>query len=92
MVEINFFSDSNCSGLYPLNLGRCESTLHYGVRSISDQWMEGLESTENKRIRLNSRTLPTEVSINAVANLRPGDQWIYGGVLIAENVGLNEGK
>ena len=92
MVEINFFSDSNCSGLYPLNLGRCESTLHYGARSISAQWKEGLDSTENKRIILNSRVLPTEGSINAVLNLRPGDQWIYGGFLIAENVGLNEGK
>ncbi len=71
---------------------RCESTLHYGARSISVQWKEGLYSTENKIIRLNSRVLPTESSINTVSNLRPGNQWIYEGVLIAENVGLNEGK
>ena len=76
--------------MYPLNLGRCISTLHYGGRSISDQWKDAFNATINKRIRLNSRLLPVTSSIIAIEQLRPGDQWIHKGVLIAEVEGLAE--
>lgn len=92
MVEIIFFSDSKCGGMYPLNLGRCISTLQYGGRSISDQWNDAFSLSETKRIRLNSRILPNNDSIVSVKNLRPGDQWIHDGGLIAEVEGLSEGR
>ncbi|MBM72342.1 MAG: hypothetical protein CL847_06125 [Crocinitomicaceae bacterium] len=90
MVEISFFSDSKCDQLYPMNLGRCVSTLNYGARSISDQWNDAFIKTNGRRIRLNSRLLPTYTSVNIVHNLRPGDQWIHEGILIAEIEGITE--
>ena len=92
MVEIIFFSDSNCDQLYPLNFGKCESSIHFGARSISDQWKDALSNLNNTRIRLNSRLLPTSDSIDVVSTLNSGDKWIQGGVLIAENEGLTEGQ
>ena len=83
MVEINFFSDSKSDSLYPLNLGRCISTLSYGGRSISTQWKEAMDGVQHRRIRLNSRLLPSGNSIDTVLNLRSGDQWIHDGILIA---------
>ena len=91
MVEISFFSDSKCGGIYPFNLGRCVSTLHYGARSIKEQWNDAFSTSKNKRIKLNSRLLPCASTIDTVKNLRPGDQWIYEGVLIAEIEALVEG-
>ncbi len=91
MVEISFFSDSKCGGIYPSNLGRCVSTLHYGARSISAQWNDAFMNSSSKRIKLNSRLLPSMPNVDAVLKLRRGDQWIYEGVLIAEVEGVKEG-
>ena len=75
-----------------MNLGCCVSTLNYGARSISDQWNDAFIKTNGRRIRLNSRLLPTYKSINIVHNLKPGDHWIHEGILIAEIEGLTEIK
>ena len=92
MVEINFFSDSKLDALYPLNLGRCISSLNYGGRSIRTQWKEAMDGVQYKRIRLNSRLLPSSTSINAILKLRSGEQWIHEGILIAEIEGISEPK
>lgn len=92
MVKIIFFSDSNCDQLYPLNIGKCESSIHFGARSISDQWKDALSNLNNTRIRLNSRLLPTSYSIDIIGKLNSGDKWIQGGILIAENEGSTEGQ
>lgn len=77
--------------MYPLNLGRCESTLHYGGRAIQDQWKEALDSAHSKRIILNSRILPTVDAIEIITLLEPNQQWIHKGELIAECEGVSEG-
>lgn len=92
MVEINFFSDSKSDSLYPLNLGRGISTLSYGGRSISTQWKEAMGGVQHRRIRINSRLLPSVNSIDTVLKLRSGDQWIHDGILIAEVEGLSDSK
>ena len=91
MVEISFFSDSKCGGIYPSNLVRCVSTLHYGARSISAQWNDAFINSSSKHIKLNSRLLPSIPNVDAVLKLRSGDQWISEGILIAEVEGVNEG-
>ncbi len=66
MTNIIFFSDSESINLYPLNLGKCPSTLHFGVRSVSTQWTEAIAKNKNKNtsnIKLNSILMPTNATV-----------------------------
>ncbi|MBI49471.1 MAG: hypothetical protein CL850_04200 [Crocinitomicaceae bacterium] len=92
MVEIIFFSDSNCSQLYPLNFGKCESSIHFGARSIANQWKDALSIFDTIRIKLNSRLLPTSKSIDTIIKMNSGDRWIQDEILIAEIEGLDDGE
>lgn len=87
MTNIIFFSDSKCINLYPLNLGKCASTLHFGVRSVSTQWVEAIAENKIKNtssIRLNSRLMPTKASVEFVCQMISGDKWVVNGETLAE--------
>ena len=57
MTNIIFFSDSESINLYPINLGKCASTLHFGVRSVSTQWAEAIAENKIKNTALRRRTV-----------------------------------
>ena len=87
MTNILFFSDSKCINLYPINLGKCASTLHFGVRSVSTQWVEAIAENKIKNtscIRLNSRLMPTKASVEFVCQMSSGQKWVVNGETLAE--------
>jgi len=90
MIQINFFSDAESSSIYPLNTGRCISSLHFGGRAIATQWEEALSSTNFSDISLNSRLLPTLDSIETVWLLKEGQAWKKDGVILAERKSIKE--
>jgi UDP-N-acetylglucosamine diphosphorylase/glucosamine-1-phosphate N-acetyltransferase len=77
MQKIIFFSDSKCANIYPLNVGRCESTLHFGVRSVSQQWSDILAGIDSD-IEINSRLMPTSDAAKIIRGMKPGDSWGNG--------------
>jgi UDP-N-acetylglucosamine diphosphorylase/glucosamine-1-phosphate N-acetyltransferase len=87
MIKINFFSDPKSSSLYPFDLTRCVSTLHFGGRTISAQWEEVLSRSKLGEIALNSRLLPTADSVAVVKSLNTGQTWLVDGVVLAERKG-----
>jgi UDP-N-acetylglucosamine diphosphorylase/glucosamine-1-phosphate N-acetyltransferase len=87
MTQLRFFSDSNSDLIYPLNIGRSASTLHFGARSVSTQWKEALEYKVRTLISLNSRLFPTQKAIEVVTNMKAGDRWESEGILLAEAEG-----
>ena len=87
MTNIQFYSDSKSIDLYPINLGKCASTLHFGVRSVSIQWNEALSKNKYKnpsQILLNSRLMPTKASVEFVCKMNPGEKWVFDGETLAE--------
>lgn len=77
MQKIIFFSDSKCANIYPLNIGRCESSLHFGVRSVAQQWSDILAGIDSD-IEINSRLMPTSEAANIIRGMKPGDSWGNG--------------
>jgi len=90
MTQVRFFSDSKSDLIYPLNLGRSASTLHFGARSISTQWKEALDHKVKTLISLNSRLFPTTQAIEVVLKMKAGDRWEEDGILLAEAEGAGE--
>jgi len=90
MTQLRFFSDSKSDLIYPLNIGRSASTLHFGARSSSAQWKEALEHKVKTLISINSRLFPTAQAIKVVTNMRAGDRWEANGVLLAEADGTGD--
>ncbi len=87
MTNIVFFSDSKSIDLYPLNLGKCPSTLHFGARSVATQWVEALfenNFSHTLKIRINSRLMPTDRSVKFVCGMSSGEKWIVNGESLAE--------
>lgn len=92
MLNITFISDSTSSEIYPLNVGRCESTLHFGARSAAQQWNEALGKMNGDDIELNSRLLPTSFAISIIKGLKPGDILTFKGDFIAKIISPNSDK
>ncbi len=90
MTNIIFFSDSKSTNLYPLNLGKCASTLHFGVRSVSTQWAEAIAENKIKNtscIRLNSRLMPTKATVEFVCQMISGEKCFYlNSLLVIESL------
>ena len=87
MTNISFLSDSKSINLYPLNIGKCASSLHFGVRSVSTQWEEAIaekRSENTSSIMLNSRLMPTKSSVEFVCQMVPGEKWVVNGDTLAE--------
>ena len=81
MTASCFLDSSPTSGLYPLNLLRPETDLHFGVRSIAAQWQEALR--DFPKIRIHPRLLPTADNVNTVQHLAEGRSLSKSGVLLA---------
>ena len=77
MQKVIFFSDSKCVNIYPLNIGRCASTLHFGGRSVAQQWRDRLAGT-NADFEINSRLMPTHKAAKILRDMKPGDSWRNG--------------
>jgi len=77
MQKVIFFSDSKCENIYPLNLGRCESTLHFGGRSVALQWRDLLAGI-HADFEINSRLMPTKEAAKILRGMEPGDTWGNG--------------
>ena len=74
MQKVIFFSDSKCVNIYPLNLGRCESSLHFGGRSVAAQWRDLLAGI-HADFEINSRLMPTKEAARIIRDMEPGDTW-----------------
>ena len=77
MQKVIFFSDSKCANIYPLNIGRCESTLHFGGRSVALQWRDLLAGIQSD-FEINSRLMPTNEAAKILRGMEPGDTWGNG--------------
>ena len=77
MQKVIFFSDSKCANIYPLNIGRCESTLHFGGRSVALQWSDLLAGIPAD-FEINSRLMPTNEAVKILRGMEPGDTWGNG--------------
>jgi len=94
MLNITYISDSKSTEIYPLNVGRCESTLHFGARSSAQQWKEALRDMSDGDLELNSRLLPTSNAVNLIKGLKPGDSITLKDEFIAKlkNIGAESYK
>ena len=68
--------------LYPLNVLREEHTLHFGVRSIANQWKDCLQAKPHTRIH--PRLLPTPANVKVVLGLKDGQNWTHQGERVAQ--------
>ena len=68
--------------LYPLNVLREEHTLHFGVRSIANQWKDCLQAKPHTRIH--PRLLPTPANVKVVLGLKDGQNWTHEGERVAQ--------
>ena len=67
--------------LYPLNVLRDEHALHFGVRSIANQWKDLLQAKPH--VQVHPRLLPTAANAGMVAALTDGQAWEHDGLQIA---------
>ena len=81
MTASCFLDVAPSSALYPLNVLRDESTLHFGARSIANQWQDLLQSKPH--LRVHPRLLPTERNVQAVLSLASDTSWNYNGTVVA---------
>ena len=86
MQNVIFFSDSKSVNIYPLNLGRCESTLHFGGRSVAVQWRDLLVGMDAD-FEINSRLMPTKEATRIIRGMEPGDIWGSGEDIYASRKG-----
>ena len=68
--------------LYPLNVLREEHTLHFGVRSIANQWQECLQAKPHTLIH--PRLLPSPGNVAVVLGLAEGQHWTHQGERVAQ--------
>ena len=86
MQKVIFFSDSKSVNIYPLNLGRCESTLHFGGRSVAVQWRDLLAGMQAD-FEINSRLMPTKEAAEILRGMKAGDIWGSGEDVYARRKG-----
>ena len=83
MAASIFLSVSKDESLYPFNVLRNEETLHFGVRSIANQWHDLLQAKPN--VVIHPRLLPTSPNVAAVMALEPGQAWTFHGQTVAQH-------
>lgn len=81
MTASCFLDVPTSPALYPFNVLRDESTLHFGVRSIANQWQEILQSKPH--LRVHPRLLPTKHNVALVSGLASGKAWKHNNILVA---------
>ena len=69
--------------LYPLNVLREEHALHFGVRSIANQWYDLLQAKPD--LVIHPRLLPTSHNAEVVLSLEPGQAWTLDGQTVAHH-------
>lgn len=82
-MALSVLKVSPCDNLYPFNVLRDEETLHFGVRSIANQWKELLQAKPN--VAVHPRLLPTKSNAEVVLALSPGQCWKHEEETIAQN-------
>lgn len=82
MASFFFLEVPSSPELYPLNVLRDEHALHFGVRSIANQWKECLQAKPQTSIH--PRLLPTASNVDTVLGLQDGQCWTHEGVVLAE--------
>ncbi|MDA0728878.1 MAG: glucose-1-phosphate thymidylyltransferase [Bacteroidetes bacterium] len=83
MSSTPFLSAKASPDLYPLNELREEHSLHFGVRSIANQWKDVLSS--KPLLRVHPRLLPTLEACNVVLGLGHGERWMLQGEILAQH-------
>ena len=83
MAASLFLTVSKDDSLYPFNVLRNEETLHFGVRSIANQWHDLLQAKPN--VVIHPRLLPTSPNVAAVMALEPGQAWTFQGQTVAQH-------
>lgn len=68
--------------LYPFNVLRSEHALHFGVRSIANQWKDILQVKPNTLIH--PRLLPTATNVDMVMGLKNNQSWTHLEVRVAQ--------
>lgn len=76
-----FFDLATTPTLYPFNVIRDESSLHYGVRSIANQWHDALPTKHDCQIH--PRLLPSAEVCARVAALGENARLMHGGIEVA---------
>jgi UDP-N-acetylglucosamine diphosphorylase/glucosamine-1-phosphate N-acetyltransferase len=69
--------------LYPLTALRDVQCLHFGARSIADQWKDAL--LQQPKVIIHPRLLPTREAVQIVSDLEPGQTWTWQGLLLAQS-------
>ena len=69
--------------LYPFNVLREESSLHFGVRSIANQWKDLLQAKPD--VAVHPRLLPNEHNVSVVMGLQPSQAWTHGDITYAQH-------
>jgi len=82
MVDPFILEVPSSPDLYPLNVLREEHALHFGVRSIANQWQECLQAKPNTLIH--PRLLPTHANVAVVLRLTEGQHWTHQGERVAQ--------
>ena len=83
MGKIKFYSSSDFGSLYPLDLGKNIEDLHFGARSIADQWISATSPYNSSDLELNSQLLPTVDAVDFVNAMQDGDYWEVDGICLA---------
>ena len=83
MAASFFLTVSKDEKLYPFNVLRNEEALHFGVRSIANQWKDLLQAKPNCAVH--PRLLPTADNAAVVLALTPGQAWTFDGVTVAQH-------
>ena len=69
--------------LYPFNVLREEYSLHFGVRSIANQWKDLLQAKPD--VAVHPRLLPNEHNVSVVMGLQPSQAWTHGDITYAQH-------
>ena len=83
MAASSFLTVSQDETLYPFNVLRNVETLHFGVRSIANQWQDLLQAKPNCAVH--PRLLPTADNAAVVLALTPGQAWTSDGMTLAKH-------
>lgn len=82
MASIRFFQASG-KALHPLDALRPVESLHFGVRSIANQWHEALLSKPTS-IALHPQLLPTDEAVAVIQNMPDDATWNWEGICLAQ--------
>ena len=83
MASSIFLETPPSQDLHPLNALRPEHTLHFGVRSIANQWKDLLQAKPH--LQIHPRLLPVKANVDVVMSLSEGEAWHHEGLVVAQH-------